>query len=41
MHVFCLAQEHEKIMYYYPESEALDKKIRDVGLTSAIIGFSQ
>ena len=37
----CLTQEHEKIMYYYPESEIMDKKIRTVGLTTAIVGFSQ
>ena len=37
----CSTQEHEKIMYYYPESENLDNKIRTVGLTSAIIGFAQ
>ena len=41
LRALCSTQEHEKIMYYYPESENLDNKIRTVGLTSAIIGFAQ
>ena len=34
-------QEHLKILYYYPEDETLNRKIRNIGLCEALVNFSR
>jgi hypothetical protein len=33
--------EHEKLMYYYPESDHMDRKIKNAGLATAVVSFAQ
>ena len=39
---FCkMSQEHQKILYYYPEDEAPNRKVRNVGLCEALVNFTK
>ena len=34
-------QEHLKILYYYPEEEILNRKVRNIGLCEALVNFTK
>ena len=36
-----LPQEHQKILYYKPEGEILNRKIRNIGLCEALVNFTK
>jgi hypothetical protein len=37
----CLLQEEKKILFYYPPKTDFDKQIINVGLSEAIVKFSE
>lgn len=36
-----LPQEHLKILYYYPEDEIENRKVRNIGLCEALVNFTR
>lgn len=36
-----MPQEHLKIMYYHPEEEAINRKVRNIGLCEALVNFTK
>lgn len=38
--VFVIQQEHKKVLFYHPNDIELNTKIKDVGLSEAIITFT-
>ena len=39
--VSALLQEEQKILYYYPEHEATNRKVRNIGLCEAMVNFTK
>ena len=35
------SQEEQKILYYYPEHEAVNRKVRNIGLCEALVNFTK
>ena len=36
----CLLQEEKKVMFYFPEETDIDSKVKNIGLSEAIVQFS-
>ena len=34
-------QEEEKILYYYPDNETVNKMVRNIGLCEALVNFTK
>ena len=39
-HFFFIFQEEKKIMYYFPDETDIDSKIKNIGLSEAIVQYS-
>ena len=38
---FFYPQEHLKILFYYPEAESENRKVRNIGLCEALVNFTK
>ena len=41
MHIRFQEQQKQKLLFYYPKEDTLDRKLRNIGLCEAIINFTR
>ena len=41
IHIRLQEQQKQKILFYYPKDDSLDRKLRNIGLCEAIVNFTR